>query len=478
MSAVRHVAIVGRDAPLWLVSLSLQHALGPAGIAVGAIELPSQLSEHHAYAASPSLNGLHALIGLDRRSVLRDSGGIAVGGQRHLGWSEQPYFIAFDGPRPAFDGADIVQHWVAARHDGASGPLERLSLAAVALARGKVGADGRDPLEFGAIHRGSHLDARAYSALLRSVAIERGIGYREVSSVAPVLEGMSLARIDCPDGEPVHADLYVDASGTDAVLASAQPADDWTDWGGDLPIRKLWRASAPALQPFPPFAELTRRMQGWSARVPLANRTAILVACAEAETSPDVAAAAGTSRVSTSVGEDFAAGCRSAWRDNVVALGDAACRIEPADLMSLHLLHAGIANLIAWIPAAEDETWALREHVNGVLRRQAESARDFQAARYRLGKNAGAPSGCLSEALAHRAAVFAARGRVPVFDDDTFDEGLWSLQLAGLGIVPRSADPRAQRIGQDRREQQLARLVAAIDAEVARMPTVAADLGG
>ena len=74
--------------------------------------------------------------------------------------------------------------------------------------------------------------------------------------------------------------------------------------------------------------------------------------------------------------------------------------------------------------------------------------------------------------------MFAARGRVPVFDDDTFDEGLWSLQLAGLGIVPRSADPRAQRIGQDRREQQLARLVAAIDAEVARMPTVAADLGG
>ena len=218
-------------------------------------------------------------------------------------------------------------------------------------------------------------------------------------------------------------------------------------------------------------------MQGWSARVPLANRTAILVACAEAETSPDVAAAAGTSRVSTSVGEDFAAGCRSAWRDNVVALGDAACRIEPADLMSLHLLHAGIANLIAWIPAAEDETWALREHVNGVLRRQAESARDFQAARYRLRKRRCRPP-ALSEALAHRAAVFAARGRVPVFDDDTFDEGLWSLQLAGLGIVPRSADPRAQRIGQDQREQQLARLVAAIDAEVARMPTVAADLAG
>ena len=348
----------------------------------------------------------------------------------------------------------------------------------MALAGGKVGADGRDPSEFGAIHRGSHLDARAYCALLRAAAIERAIGLRQASSVAPVFEGMSLARIDCPDSDPVQADLYVDASGADAVLASAQPGDDWTDWGSDLPIRKLWWASAPALQPFPPFAELTRRAEGWSARIPLARRTAILVASEKAEGAPDIPAAAGTSRVSTPVGEGFVTGCRSTWRDNVVALGDAACRIEPADLMSLHLLHAGIANLIAWIPAAEDETWALREHVNGALRRQAESARDFQAARYRLSDDAGASAAGLSDALKHRAAVFAARGRVPVFDDDAFDEGLWSLQLAGLEIVPRSADPRAQRISRDEREKQLTRLIAAIDAEVANMPTVAADLAG
>ena len=240
--------------------------------------------------------------------------------------------------------------------------------------------------------------------------------------------------------------------------ASAQPGDDWTDWGSDLPIRKLWWASAPALQPFPPFAELNWRAEGWSARIPLARRTAILVASEKAGGAPDIPAAAGTSRVSTPVGEGFVTGCRSTWRDNVVALGDAACRIEPADLMSLHLLHAGIANLIAWIPAAEDETWALREHVNGALRRQAESARDFQAARYRLSDDAGASAAGLSDALKHRAAVFAARGRVPVFDDDAFDEGLWSLQLAGLGIVPRSADPRAQRISRDQREKQLTRL--------------------
>ena len=381
-----------------------------------------------------------------------------------------------------FDGADIVQHWVAARHDGASGPLERLSLAAVALARGKVGADGRDPLES---RRDSPRQPSRCPRLFRVAPLGRDRARHRVVArfrpVAPVLEGMSLARIDCPDGEPVHADLYVDASGTDAVLASAQPADELDGLGrADLPIRKLWRASAPALQPFPPFAELTRRMQGWSARVPLANRTAILVACAEAETSPDVAAAAGTSRVSTSVGEGFRRGLPLGVA-GTMSLRSATPRAGSSRPISCRctLLHAGIANLI------DLDSRRQRDEDMGAARarQRRASAPGGKCARVpgsalRLGKNAGAPSGCLSEALAHRAAVFAARGRVPVFDDDTFDEGLWSLQLAGLGIVPRSADPRAQRIGQDRREQQLARLVAAIDAEVARMPTVAADLGG
>ena len=38
--SVARVAIVGRDAPLWLTAAALRRALGPAGIAVTAVALP------------------------------------------------------------------------------------------------------------------------------------------------------------------------------------------------------------------------------------------------------------------------------------------------------------------------------------------------------------------------------------------------------------------------------------------------------
>lgn len=483
MTDVRSIAVVGRDAPLWLASLALHRALAPVGVAVTAVELPSELSDHHAYAASPALNGLHALVGLDRRGVLQATGGIAVGGQLNIGWSPAPYFTAFDGPRPALGGVDLVQHWTAARRDGASMTFDRLSLAASALARGKVGADGLDPAEFGTIHRGSHLDAAAYSAFLREAAKRADLARTQAAAVDAVFDGTRLVRIET-DGGTIDADLFVDATGAAAVLASRQPGDDWREWSDSLPMRRLWWASAPALRPLPPFTELSLTATGWTARIPLAGRTAILAAAADSEAEPSMGAAAGTKRVSPAVFEPIAPGMRSAWRGNVVALGDAACRIEPVDLMGLHLLHVGIANLIAWFPAEESGTWAVREHFNDALRRYGESARDFQAARYRLLGSSG--EGWKEQlgqsdwpaALEQRVALFEARGHVPVFDDDSFDEGLWALQLAGLGIVPRSCDPRTRLISRSERQAAFARLVAAIDAQVAKMPTVAADLAG
>lgn len=479
MNAVSSVAIVGRDAPLWLTALSLHRAFAPLGIEFTAIELPSQVSGHHAYAASPALNGLHAILGLDRRTVLRGAAGIATGGQRHLGWGPAPYFTAFDGLRPALGGIDILHHWIAARHNGASVPFDRLSLAAAAMAAGRVGADGGDPGEFGTIHRACHLDAAAYSTFLRKRAVAAGLTIRKASQIEPRFEGARLMEVEVDGGQPAAAELFIDVSGSEAVLAAKQPSDDWEDWVEWLPVRRLWWTSAPPLRPLPPFTELRRSEFGWSARIALAGKTAVLAACTDPESEPDLGKAAATDRISMPASEPFAAGRRSSWRENVIALGEASCRIEPVDSMALHLLHVGIVSLLSWWPSSEEEGWALRERVNQTLRQQAESARDFQAARYRL---AGVPGDGLQpvrwpENLERRIALFSARGQIPSFDDDSFDEALWALQLCGLGIVPRAPDPRTWQVDRGERESGLGRLIANIDAAVKEMPTVLEDLG-
>ena len=67
---MKSVAVVGRDASLWLAAAALQRALGRTGLRVHAVELESRLAEVDAYAAVPTLGSLHRLLGLDERLFL------------------------------------------------------------------------------------------------------------------------------------------------------------------------------------------------------------------------------------------------------------------------------------------------------------------------------------------------------------------------------------------------------------------------
>ena len=55
---VESVAIVGRDAALWLAAAAIQRALGPTGVSVRVVELASWLSPVDLYAALPSLGSM------------------------------------------------------------------------------------------------------------------------------------------------------------------------------------------------------------------------------------------------------------------------------------------------------------------------------------------------------------------------------------------------------------------------------------
>src|SRR5262249_3101067 len=57
--AIRHVVIVGRDAPAWLSACALQYALGPAGVDVTVVELPSRAQAADLCISLPALEALH-----------------------------------------------------------------------------------------------------------------------------------------------------------------------------------------------------------------------------------------------------------------------------------------------------------------------------------------------------------------------------------------------------------------------------------
>jgi tryptophan halogenase len=487
MSAVRRVAIVGRDAELWLSAMALHRALTPAGVTVEVIELPSQLSSHDCYSAAPSLSGLHDLLSIERQDVLRVSRGLPVTGQRFAGWGEAAFTYGYDSKRAAINNVDILQHWVKARGEGLTLPLDRLSVAAVAAGLGRVGPDGQSPAEFGTVHRGYHLDGRSYAGALRILAAQRGIAAHASTAIVVERTGDRIHHLRLNEGGEVAADLFIDASGADAVLASGQSGDAWQSWADVLPADRLALSSAPPLSPLPAFADIRAAPVGWVGLFPLASRTAIMAAYSSAEIGKRdigelIAGIARTDRLAPPEIRELAPGARSAWTGNVVAIGNSAASFPPLDLMQLHMAHVGITNLIALFPADRD-TVPEAETYNAIVGRYAGNVRDVIAAHYRLNARIGEPlwdrvrATCGSPNFEARLALFEARGLVPLFDEDSFDEGLWSNLLVGHGLIPRGHDPKADRTTRDELSNGLQRMIDLVDQKARAMPTVAAYLG-
>ena len=85
--SVREVAIVGRDADAWLAALALKRAFARTAMRIRVVELTSRLTAADVYVATPSLGGLHALLGLNSGKLLAATGGAPALGQQFADWN-------------------------------------------------------------------------------------------------------------------------------------------------------------------------------------------------------------------------------------------------------------------------------------------------------------------------------------------------------------------------------------------------------
>jgi tryptophan halogenase len=87
-----------------------------------------------------------------------------------------------------------------------------------------------------------------------------------------------------------------------------------------------------------------------------------------------------------------------------------------------------------------------------IIRRLAVNLRDFQLAHYKLNRRFDMPfwdgprEAAVPETLQRKLDIFTARGRVPLNDDETFQEQDWESLFIGHGLMPQSYDPRVDAI--------------------------------
>lgn len=486
--SVAHVAIVGRDAPLWLTAAALRRALGPAGIAVTAVALPSEAGPAEIYPTLPAIEALHNQIGIDEAALLRGVRGAFTLGQNFTdrsGAGQTPFLHSYGAHGTGINGSDFFPHWVKARHHGLEVGLDDFSLTATAAHHGRLFLPDADSEKYGRADYGYHLPAAAYAKSLMAIARHLGVELVEAASVEVERDGQDIRALVVDGGRRIEADLFVDAT-ADGRLLRSMPGVTFEPMAaaGD----RVLTALAPRLATLPVYSEVRAGSDGWTALYPSMTHTHVAHVYASAATSDDAAlaaAAAASGLPLEAVGvRAFSPGIASAlWTGNCVGIGEAAAVLDPVHGLALHALQLGIVHLISHFPAEGESHAARRAEYHRAMRSHLARIADFQTAHLALQRYAGpfwdaARDLPVSDDLAHLIAFFRARGELAPFEDESLPPDSWRALLLGHGIAPTGWRPTIDRVPPDEVKAHFRRMLGFVREAVLRQPTHDAYLAG
>jgi len=467
------VVIVGRDAALWVTATALAEALAPIGVSVTAVELPSQLGVASLYATLPALESLHTKIGIEEADLLR-----ATSGSFSLGWNigrgdAPPFMLAHGAYGAQIDGGDFFAHWLKARRFGLDVALENFSPTAMAARHGRILVPDESTERFGRTDYAYHLPAIAYAAMLKSRAQRLGVTIHETVHVGVEREGVSgqISGVVFDGGALISGELFVDASGSDGVLIGGALGTESEDWRGYFPFDRVLTAVGDRYSPVPTYGELRVTASSWTALNGTQAATHVVHADIDHGNGAEAAVASATKAAGFALSDVAIRASAPAvrarpWSANCVAIGAAACTLDPLFDLELHAVQLGIVHLLSLLPASR-EAAVERAEFNRITRSLFERLRDFQSALYVLGGSSAA----IPTTLQQKVDAFQARGAVAPMEDETFSPDQWRALFTGLGVTPESWAPSIDTIPPERMKENFRRILAFVHDKVLEQPT-------
>ena len=410
----------------------------------------------------PSIHRFHSALGMDELELVRSGVASHLLGSRVENWSaagETWYHVFGEHGLPAGQ-VPFQALWQRAQAAARALPFHRYTAAAALAAEGKFVHPSDDPQSpLGTYLYALRLDPELYRKRLLAAAGKLPRSSGEIAGAERRTDG-GIANVVLKDGRQIEADLFVDCTGPSASLLSVVD-ESFEDWGRWLPCDRVHIAREAAQEPTS-CDRVTATENGWIGRSALPDHTHVVSVCNEefsgGSAMPDTVAIRTGRRPQP-------------WVHNVLAIGDGVVAVDPLHSTNLHLAQSGILRALELLPGRDCHPLELAEY-NRRTEQETTRVRDFLALHYlRSGRRDSPFWSALAErhppdSLARTLEQFERRGRLPFFEEESFDNESWLAVLFGLGVIPVDVDPAAMSVDLDR-------AAAAMDgyaARIARLP--------
>jgi tryptophan halogenase len=394
----RKVLIVGGGAAGWMTALQLDATLNRDGrkfVDVAVLELPVAPPRGAGESTLASINHVLAVIGVDQVEFMRRVGGTFKQSTRFVNWlgndghsSHHPFSVERTG---TVDRAG--RHWLRSNRSipfaetvSAQPGLCEMNLAPLMLGRWDFGP----PLPFA-----YHLDTARLAEYLHELSAAKGIVcHAEDIARIDMTEAGNIAAIVTGGGNRLDADLFVDCSGSAALLIGKQMGVDWHDCSRWVLCDRSATMQVPYDVHYPgvvrPYTTATALSAGWVCEIPLRDRRSLSYVFSghfidHQQAENELRGFEGSHSDALSIdASGFATGHReNAWTGNCIAIGSASSHIEPLESTDLYMSSLAAAMLAEHFPYG-DELAPLAFRFNRIMTNRFYEILDFVNLHYCL----------------------------------------------------------------------------------------------
>lgn len=448
---------------------------------VGAPPPPDAIAERVA-STLPSISGFHDDLGIAEPDTLRSGASFRLG-TLFEGWAgERPAYVhAYGEVGRRLGSTSFHLHWARLAGAGKAPPFDSHSPAAVLARAGRfVHPQGGPENPLGSFEYGLNLDPPRYREMMRAFARHVGVIERPgaVADVRLAGESGFIEALVLDDGSEIAGHLFIDCTGPAALLRSRLD-DRFEDWGRWLPCDRVMFADGPGSPDPAPLDTAAAHAAGWrwQATCRAASSHGLVYSSAHLSDSKAERVLRGAAAIEPGAPVAIRQGRRSQpWFRNCVAVGDAAVSTEPLEWTNLHLAHSALDRLVAKLPDRDCSAVELWDY-NRESAAEAERVRDFLVLHYVTSDRPkdefwrAAGSVAPPDSLAHTLTLFRERGRLPLYEEETFTRHSWASVLFGQGVVPRRADPLLDEIPPEHSERIMAQMRENLAAMASALPT-------